>query len=84
MLCPSMEDGVSIKMDIAEIGSLMKTSGSLSILLSHTTSHAATVTPLYSASVLEREIVSFFLLLPDIALLSREKTNPEVDRLLAL
>ena len=66
------------------VGSLMGTPRSFSILLSHTTSHVATTAPLYSTSVLERATVGYFLLLQDMAMLLREKTNPEVDLLSAL
>ena len=61
MLCTRVEHWVPSQIDI---------------LLSHTTSRAAIAPPLYSASVLKREMVGCFLLLQDIAPLPREKTNP--------
>ena len=62
----------------------METSRYLRIHLSHMTSHAAMIAPLYSAFVLDNVIVYCFLLLKEIAPLPREKTNPDVDFLLAL
>ena len=62
----------------------MKKSISLRILLSHTTSFASIVAPLYSVFVLKIAIVGCILQLHDIASLLREKINPEVNRLSAL
>ena len=56
----------------------MEMSISLRILLSHMASHAATAAPLYFASVLDNVIVGCILLLQEIALLLKEKTNPDV------
>ena len=48
---------------------------------SHATSHAAIVAPLYSASVLEKAIVGYFLLLQVTATLQKENIKPLVERL---
>ena len=53
---------------------------SFKILLSQTTSHVATAVPLYSAPVVDNATIGYFLLLPVMAPLSREKTNMDVDR----
>ena len=66
------------------IGSVIGTSKSFRISLSHTASQAATIVPLYSASVLANVTVGYFLLLQEIAPLPRENTNPDVDRWSAL
>ena len=42
-------------------------------------SHVATTAPLYSASVPNNAIVSYFLLLKEIAMLPNENANPDVD-----
>ena len=57
---------------------------SLSILFSQTASLEEIVVPLYLGSVIDSATVGCFLLLQDIALLSREKKNLEVDCLSAL
>ena len=54
------------------------------MLFSQTASHVAMVAPLYSAFVLDNANVGCFLLLHEVALLPREKKNPEVDRLSTL
>ena len=62
----------------------MGTPRSFKIFLSQIASHVVTIMPLYSAFVLDSVNVGYFLLLHEMAPLSSEKTNPNVDRLLAL
>ena len=66
------------------IGSLMGKPRSFNILLSQTTSQAAMVAPLYSASVLDSATVGCFLLLHNTVPLPRENMNLDVDHLSAL
>ena len=86
VLCLSMKDEVSTKMDTVEIVVVEQdwiVDGDVQILKTYplkpygfTCSHHQ---PLYSASMLKRATIGCFLLLYNIALLPREKTISEVD-----
>ena len=89
MFSSGVEHGVLSEVDGAHIvvddaNRIHKTPRSFRMRLSHTASHAATVVPLYSASMLDTANVGCFLMLQEIAPLPREKTNPDVDRRSAL
>ena len=86
VLRASMEFGVLgelhatdvVTVDWDRIGNL--TCKSCNSRLSHMASHVATMAPLYSASVLDKATVGWFLLLQAIAALPWENIKPDVDR----